>query len=541
MQLLNWTLSINIPLNWVENLRQTLEKRAFVLISFLLLALSITAFVYFLNSGLSLSYNDARSHLDIGRRVVEGLKPGLAQLGSVWLPLPHILMIPTIWNDFFWHTGLAGALQSMISYIAIGLLIYLYLKELGAGLAGRIVGVLIFALNLNVLYLQSTAMTELLLMATTMAASFYLLHFFKSEKMIDLVKSAFWVMLATLARYDGWFLFAMSLAVLGFYIYKRKGFKNAEGALILYSTLAGLGIFLWFAWNELIFKDPLYFAFGPYSAHAQQESIAAAGQLATKGNIIFSIRTYFYALFYNTNTFIAVLGFIGAIWYWFNHKISLNYKLATFILAAPLLFNVIALYLGHSVLFIQGISGDTWFNVRYGVVVIPFMAVFIGLLFDKLKNFRMVLTGVLLFMLFFQFHSFDAVTIDDARVGASSKNVYEVSNWLNQNTKSKPGFVLISAASHDAIIFSSGLPMSKYIHEGTGKYWEQATVNPDHWAKWIIMRTNDDNDQTWRLVHNTPGFQKYQLVEHFPFADIYQLKDQYFNDAETKPIILNQK
>jgi hypothetical protein len=101
MQLLNWTLSINIPLNWVENLRQTLEKRAFVLISFLLLALSITAFVYFLNSGLSLSYNDARSHLDIGRRVVEGLKPGLAQLGSVWLPLPHILMIPTIWNDFF--------------------------------------------------------------------------------------------------------------------------------------------------------------------------------------------------------------------------------------------------------------------------------------------------------------------------------------------------------------------------------------------------------------------------------------------------------
>lgn len=32
------------------------------------------------------------------------------------------------------------------------------------------------------------------------------------------------------------------------------------------------------------------------------------------------------------------------------------------------------------------------------------------------------------------------------------------------------GFVLISAASHDAIIFSSGLPMKKCIHKGTGTY-----------------------------------------------------------------------
>src|SRR5258705_9388835 len=87
-------------------------------------------FVHYLNNRLGLAYNDARSHLDIGRRVVEGLKPGFAQIGSVWLPLNHILMIPLIWNDYLWHTGLAGAIWSMLSFVATGVLIYKFLERI---------------------------------------------------------------------------------------------------------------------------------------------------------------------------------------------------------------------------------------------------------------------------------------------------------------------------------------------------------------------------------------------------------------------------
>src|SRR5262245_13723212 len=54
--------------------------------------ISAISFIAYLNNHLALAYNDARSHLDIGRRIVEGLKPGIAQIGSVWLPLPHALM-----------------------------------------------------------------------------------------------------------------------------------------------------------------------------------------------------------------------------------------------------------------------------------------------------------------------------------------------------------------------------------------------------------------------------------------------------------------
>ena len=46
--------------------------------------------------GALLNYGDAVAHLHIARRVFDSHRPGLSQLGSVWLPLPHLLMIPFV-------------------------------------------------------------------------------------------------------------------------------------------------------------------------------------------------------------------------------------------------------------------------------------------------------------------------------------------------------------------------------------------------------------------------------------------------------------
>lgn len=548
-------VSLSIDKSFLNEVVKVFNKRTLLFLTIFLAGFSIVNFAFFYLNGLGLSYNDARSHLDIGRRVVEGLKPGLAQLGSVWLPLPHGLMIPFIWNDWLWHSGLAGAIWSMTGYVLTGILIYLFLGELGVGKLGRIVAVLIFALNINVIYLQSTAMTELLVISTITAATYYFLLWSKKSEILDLVKSAFWVMLATLSRYDGWFLLAMISGLLGIIIFTQKqslkeifsfkeiksNYKKTEGLFILFCTLGGLGIALWFLWNLLIFGDPLFFAFGPYSAHAQQLQLDNAGDLLTKGNLPQSIQTYLYAFFYNTNAFISIIGIIGGFVLWFDKKLKLPTRIATLALTAPIIFNIIALYLGHSVLFIQGINGETWFNVRYGISPISTVAIYAGFLVDRLKSFRIPLIGLIAFIMFFSFANFDAVTIDDARVGSSQKNVSEVSSWLALNAKDKPGFILISVASHDAIIFSSGLPMKKFIHEGTGAYWDSATTSPDRWARWIVMRTYDDNDSTWKLVKATDGFAKYRLVDRYPFASIYELRDEYLGELNTEPVLGKQK
>ncbi|MEK7087197.1 MAG: hypothetical protein AAB958_00650, partial [Patescibacteria group bacterium] len=251
-------IKINISNDALNGVGVFFERNGFAIVAAILSVISMLSFMFYFQNGLSLAYNDARSHLDIGRRVVEGLKPGFAQLGSVWLPLTHLLMVLTIWNDFMWHSGLAGTIWSMFGFVLTGLIIYKFLEKIGVKMTGRLIGVGIFASNLNVLYLQSTAMTELTLIATMTAGAYYLMLWFKDDKIVDLVKSAFWIMLSTLVRYDGWFLLVLASMMIVFYVWKKNGYRQAEGKLILFITLAGLGIALWFLWNLLIFGDPLY-------------------------------------------------------------------------------------------------------------------------------------------------------------------------------------------------------------------------------------------------------------------------------------------
>lgn len=541
-------MNINISLNQLSRLKQFYLRQEYLILTLVLAGIAINYFWLYLNNGLGLSYNDARSHLDIGRRVVEGLKPGLAQLGSVWLPLNHLLMVPLIWNDWMWHSGFAGAVWNMLSFIGTGIIISKILHKLNVGLVGRITGVAVFVANLNTLYLQSTAMTEPLLLFTMTVGCYYLLDWHQTDYTLPLVKSAFWIMLATLVRYDGWFLLGVAgllvmrqLWVSGSGMIFLERLKRLEGMTILFSTLAVLGVVGWFEWNQLIFGDALYFMLGEFSAHAQQLVMEAAGALPTKHNIWLSAQVYFYALLYNSYTYPVILAFIGFYCLLIDRTISRESKWGVSSLWAPLLFNILALYLGFSVIYVQGISGDTWFNIRYGVMLAPTIAIMIGYLVDRARDFRSLIIGSLLFVLFFAFGNADAVSIDDARVGSSQKNVSEVSGYLEQHAKNEKGFILISAASHDAIIFSSKLPMKRYIHEGTGKYWESATTTPDHWARWIVMRTYDDADLTWRAVSRTPGFANYERVAAYPFADVYQLKSEFLDRLQTEAIITDNK
>lgn len=531
------TLDFSLYETTIEKIKAFADRKTTIILFFILAMFSITSFLYFLSNGLGVAYNDARSHLDIARRVVENLKPGFAQLGSVWLPLPHLLATLTVWNNFMWHSGLSGALQSMISYVVTGILIYKILKTLGVGTLGRLAGVMIFALNMNILYMQSTAMTELLLLGTMTTGVYELILWHKTDKTTSLIKAAFWIMLSTMIRYDGWFLLFYSVLLIIIHSYKKFGFKATEGMVILFTTLGAFGILLWIFWNLIIFHDPLYFISGPYAAATQQQQIADAGELATKHNLLFSLQTYIYAVIYNAGMFQTVLAFIGMILFWFDKKISVSLRYAATALLAPFFFNILALYLGQSVLFIQGISGNSWFNVRYGIMMVPSIAVFIGYLVYRLRSIRYVLVALLLFVSFFSFVNRDAVTIDDAVFGASGKNVTQVSGWLKNHAINQPGFVLISVASHDAIIFSSGLQMSRFIHEGTGEYWNLAISHPAHWAHWIVLRTGDLNDQTYKLLqHNSEFKNDFVEREHYPFADVYEIKPQYVANLHTQPI-----
>lgn len=518
------------------------SERNVILFLFIFVAfLSVSSFLNYYTSGTSLAYNDARSHLDIGRRVVEGLKPGLAQLGSVWLPLPHLLMVPTIWSNFMWHSGLSGAIQSMGSYMFVSIVIFLFLRQLKVDIVPSIIGVLVFATNPNILYLQSTAMTELLLVMTMTVGVYEMMLWYKNEELLSLMKASFWIMLSTLIRYDGWFLLLSSTALLGLYVWRKYGFKTAQGMVIFFSVLAGFGVFLWFLWNLLIFKDPLYFAFGPYSAHAQQAQFEELGRLKTKGNLLYSLQIYFFAMVYNMGFFSIFFAFAGGILFWFDKKIPGGVRVAALALLAPFFFNILALFFGHSIISIAGMSAGTWFNVRYGIMMLPAVAILIGYLVHRLRPLRYVIIGLIIFISLISIINNDIVTLEDGVYGGSGVDVSRASSWLRKNAYDETGYILISAASHDSIIFSSGLPMSRFIHEGTGKYWDYARKNPQIWARWIVMKGDDKTDKMFNTLKQTGQLYKYIRVVHYNYADVYELRSQYLSQLITKPILGKQK
>src|SRR4051812_50181997 len=70
---------------------------------------STASFLHFYSQDKVLLYGDAVAHINIARRVFDSQFPGLAQLGTVWLPLPHLLMLPFIVNDRLWSSGIGGA------------------------------------------------------------------------------------------------------------------------------------------------------------------------------------------------------------------------------------------------------------------------------------------------------------------------------------------------------------------------------------------------------------------------------------------------
>src|SRR6202008_2232178 len=112
--------------------------------------LSLAATVWSWQHNALLNYGDAVAHLHIARRVFDGHNAGFRQLGSVWLPLPHILLIPFVAVYSWWANGIAGIFPSALAYIASCASIYRLVRHWVSPLPA-IAALTFFALNPNLL------------------------------------------------------------------------------------------------------------------------------------------------------------------------------------------------------------------------------------------------------------------------------------------------------------------------------------------------------------------------------------------------------
>ncbi len=519
---------------------------------------SLTSICYSFFNDYIVIYGDAESHLNLAKRVFDSITPGFAQLGGIWLPLPHILMLPFIHVDWLWRTGLAGSIVSGTAYVISCIYVYKLTFAVFKNKFASVFAFLVFATNPNILYLQSTPMTELPLICFFILSSYYFILFaelakkYKSaektdnkeqdEEYIYLMYAAFFAFCASLSRYDGWFLVLIEAALIiivylplrkywevfkskklqsiativknKFYVFDTMRFDKMQGFIVLFSTLAFLGIGLWLLWDFLILGDPFYFTNSQFSARAQQLNWQKRGQLPTFHNLPLSFLYYFVTSMSDSGLLIFIMALIGLYLLIKNiHKIE--EFLVFVLLGIPFLFNVITLWLGQSIIFIPHLTpiGFDWriFNVRYGTMMMPFTAFFIAYLLFKSKTPGKLL---IIFLIFIQFGLFivgysPVATFVDGKSGLSSAKRPDAERWLAKNYDD--GLVLLDDYSRATSIIRSGIPMHNIIYIGNKPYWEDSLREPEKYAKWIIIQKEDD---LWKGIYTKTDLQG-RLYKYF--------------------------
>ena len=515
-----------------------LDKHTVLAVAISTGCLSGLAWVVFFNLNLTTDYNDAMSHLNIARLVVDNIQPGITQLGSVWLPMNHLLSLPLVWNETLWHTGLAGSLISMTAFVLASVAVYKIVFELTGSKFGGIAGVLAFSLSLNMLYLQSTPLTEPLYVAIFVYTTLYLIRYVRYDSNKSLIALGILGGVGTLTRYDAWFVAAVIglLVLINELVIKKQRLRSALGYFLLYLTPIVFGALVWLGWNLLVFGDPLYAFTGPYSAHAQQAAIQSSSGLITKDNLIISSWAYWLSILQNVGWIVTIIGTIGWLWYVVTAPLKRRPLIFGLIgLSSIILFNVLALFLGFSILNLPEMhwnpssnAAGALFNVRYGILALPLFAVGVGLFSTRLRTARIASLGLLVGLLAAQpilTYATGVITIQDGLVGSSAFVNQDIARVIRDDVK--PGeTIIMSTSSYNAVAFESGLDLKQFIHEGVSAKWNGAISQPDKYAQWIVAAKNDVGEPVYTsLIKNQKSafLAKYTKVMTGAYANLYEL------------------
>jgi hypothetical protein len=225
---------------------------------------AVVSYLLFAATHTLLAYPETVRGLLIARRIAEGT--GFAPVGSVWLPLWHLLAAATAWNDAMYYSGLSGSVISMLAYVAATR--YLYRTALalaGSRLAG-VTAAVVFAANPGVLYLQSMPVHALLLIACTAAMAYHLTLWCKTGSYRQLVGTSAAALLASVTSYTGWGLDLAAAFIVCYVAWRRapsaswpRRLRQVEAHLLFYGLPVLAGIGGWLAWNTAIEGNPLGF------------------------------------------------------------------------------------------------------------------------------------------------------------------------------------------------------------------------------------------------------------------------------------------
>jgi hypothetical protein len=211
---------------------------------------TVAAAVYW-RAGLALSHYDARAHLVVARRIFDSITPSWEQIGAVWLPLPHLLNALPVQNDWMYRTGASAIALSIASFALTVACVAAIVRRVSDSRTGAILAATLFALNPNVLYLQSTPMTEPLLFSLSALMLLHLTEWAMSD-VVQVRAAAGWTIAAAcLTRYEAWPIAGAGIVFAAYTKWRRGTVFTAvvhEGATLALYAAGSVACFMLISW-----------------------------------------------------------------------------------------------------------------------------------------------------------------------------------------------------------------------------------------------------------------------------------------------------
>jgi hypothetical protein len=516
-------------------------------------AASLAAIAWSWRHDAILNYGDAEAHLHIARRVIDSHRPGLTQLGSVWLPLPHLLMIPFVAVFAWWANGIAGTIPSALAWLAscVGMyrLLRHWLRPQPAAIA-----LAFFVLNPNLIYMQTTAMTEPLFVCEMVWAVVWLVEWRaglddKDERQTNRLTwlIALVLVAAVFTRYDGWIMALIAWTAMGVTLLRRR--KLRSRTFWLASAVVVAAPMAWFAYNAAVFGDWLDFARGPYSAKAIELRTTTSGAGPPHpgwhnpwvGLLFFVKVSEMDSAAAAWGNALLALSVLGTAWAWLTER---HRAFAwSLLLWFPVPFYAWSVAYGSVPIFIPVWWPHSWYNTRYGLELIPALALGVGFAarfaLGAMREFKPAWTRAAAAVLFAAVAA-NAGTIARERPlvyvegtkNAQARRGYEkeIAAAVRSVLARRPGAtVLMNTSVYPQIVALSGIPLRQTVNESDKEYYQAALANPAGQAGVVLAFAGDEIEEA---VRAHPG--GLMLVARFSWRG-QASASLYVSDTAPKP------
>jgi 4-amino-4-deoxy-L-arabinose transferase-like glycosyltransferase len=477
---------------------------AAVLLSFIALLLSYSR-------GYLLLYGDAVAHLGIARRILDSRNPGLVQLGGVWLPLPHLLMLPFVQKLEWWQNGLAGAWPSLIFYIASVAGIYRLARHLVMP-RWALAATALYALNPNLLYLATTAMTEPLFLALLIWTTLFTvecavaIHKQNSSQVRSrLILLAIFVVGAVFTRYDGWILGAGVWCVITFMLFQsREVWRKVAPAFVIFTLLIVAAPLSWLFYNQHFMHDPLDFIRGPYSAAAIEKKTMPPNGKHHRGwhnpawALLFYTRTaQVDAAFWETG-FLLMAGAVAGLILVVRRRLALP----SLLLWLPLPFYVYSVSYGSVPIFIPQLWPHSFYNSRYGMELLPALAIFaviavqwIEVRWSKTQPLvKRVLQPVTLLLIALNTVGMlyrTPLVLKEAIVNSTTRIAFESALARQLGEFPVGSTILMYNSDHIGALQDAAIPLKQTVNEGDYDSFRAALAAPAKHASYVVAIAGD--------------------------------------------------